>query len=98
MAWRDNPSASDALPAGGRNADPHKNDEFERIAPTAVSARPETTRSLSQVLFSYLPDQTADLSGGVWLVTGWDDVKFIAVDDLVVRREIARAAYPWTTA
>jgi hypothetical protein len=57
-----------------------------------------TTRGLSQVLFSFLPDQTADLHGGVWQVTNWADARFVAVDDDVVRREIARAAYPWTAA
>lgn len=57
-----------------------------------------TTRGLSQVLFSFLPDQTADLHGGVWRVTNWTDARFVAVDDDVVRREIARAVYPWTAA
>jgi hypothetical protein len=56
------------------------------------------TRGLSQALFSFLPDQTADLEGGVWQVTNWADARFVAVDDDVVRREIARAAYPWTAA
>ena len=54
------------------------------------------TRSLSQALFSFLPDQTADLEGGVWQVTNWADARFVAVDADVVRREVARAAYPWT--
>ena len=56
------------------------------------------TRGLSQALFSFLPDQTADLEGGVWQVTNWADARFVAVDDDVVRREVARAAYPWTAA
>jgi hypothetical protein len=34
----------------------------------------------------------------VWQVTNWADARFVAVDDDVVRREIARAAYPWTAA
>lgn len=55
-------------------------------------------RGLSQALFSFLPDQTADLEGGVWQVTNWADARFVAVDDDVVRREVARAAYPWTAA
>lgn len=55
-------------------------------------------RSLSQALFSFLPDQTADLEGSVWQVTSWADARFVAVDDDVVRREVARAAYPWTVA
>jgi len=58
----------------------------------------KTTRSLSQVLFSYLPDQTVDLHGGVWQVIDWADARFVAVDDEVVRREVAHAAYPWTAA
>lgn len=58
----------------------------------------KTSRSLSQVLFSYLPDQTVDLLGGVWQVTNWADARFVPVDDEVVRREISRAAYPWTAA
>lgn len=56
------------------------------------------TRGLSQALFSFLPDQTADLEGGVWQVANWADAKYVAVDDDVVRREVARAAYPWTAA
>lgn len=55
-------------------------------------------RSISQALFSFLPDQTADLEGGVWQVTNWADARFVPVDDDVVRREIARAAYPWAAA
>ena len=49
------------------------------------------TRGLSQALFSFLPDQTADLEGGGWQVTNWADARFVAVDDDVVRREVARA-------
>ena len=41
----------------------------------------------------YMPDAI-----GVWQVTNWADARFVPVDDDVVRREIARAAYPWTAA
>lgn len=53
-------------------------------------------RSISQVLFSYLPDQTADLENGVWRVVRWSDPKYVGIDADVVRRELSRVVYPWT--
>ena len=73
-------------------------DPNHRLQQPRTSTPMTITRGLSQVLFSFLPDQTADLEGGVWQVTNWADARFVAVDDDVVRREVARAAYPWTAA
>lgn len=55
-------------------------------------------RGLSQVLFSFLPDQTADLSGGVTRVVRWAEPRHLSVDLDIVRNDIARAIYPWTVA
>src|SRR5687768_9174601 len=53
------------------------------------------TRGTSQVLFSFLPDQTADLENSVWRVTGWSEARPLNVDAEVVRKELLRAIYPW---
>jgi hypothetical protein len=53
------------------------------------------TRGTSQVLFSFLPDQTADLENSVWRVTGWSEARPLNIDADVVRKELLRAIYPW---
>jgi hypothetical protein len=53
-------------------------------------------RGLSQVLFSFLPDQTADLGRNVHRVVRWSDPKYVGVDVDIVRRDVERASYPWT--
>jgi hypothetical protein len=55
-------------------------------------------RGLSQVLFSFLPDQTADLESAVWRVVEWSEPRYVAVDTEVLRRDLLRVAYPWTVA
>lgn len=55
-------------------------------------------RSASQILFGYLPDQTVDLAGRVWRVKEWRTPIRHHVDDAVIRRELMRAAAPWTSA
>ena len=55
-------------------------------------------RGLSQILFGFLPDQTVDLSGGVWKVRRWISPRFLDVDRETVRRELLRAIRPWTAA
>ena len=54
------------------------------------------SRSASQILFGYLPDQTVDVRGGVWKVKSWrvpHDERNIDVEAL--RRELCRLAAPW---
>lgn len=55
-------------------------------------------RGLSQVLFSFLPFQTADLGVSVNKVARWADPRHVSVDTEIVRRDIERAVYPWTVA
>ena len=47
-------------------------------------------RSGSQILFGYLPDQTVDLSGGVWRVKKWNQPVALQVDDALLRDELER--------
>lgn len=54
------------------------------------------SRSASQVLFGYLPDQTVDMRGGVWRVAEWRYPKREnSVDVEMLRRELCRVASPW---
>ncbi len=52
-------------------------------------------RGLSQVVFGFLPHQTADLKNSVWRVVRWSDARGLPVDSEVVREELLRAIYPW---
>jgi hypothetical protein len=52
-------------------------------------------RGLSQVVFGFLPHQTADLKNKVWKVVRWSDARGLPVDPEVVREELLRAVYPW---
>ena len=55
-----------------------------------------TSRSASQILFGYLPEQTVDLNGGVWKVKDWRHPKVRSeIDSASLRREIVRQAMPW---
>ena len=56
------------------------------------------TRSLSQVVFGFLPNQTADVRNKVWRVARWTDARGLPVDPEVVRDELMRALYPWELA
>ncbi len=54
------------------------------------------TRSASQILFGYLPNQTVDLRGGVWKVREWrTPIHETAVDLTTLRTELRRLAGPW---
>lgn len=55
-------------------------------------------RGLSQILFGFLPEQTVDLSGGVWKVRRWILPRHLDVDRETIRRELLRAVRPWTAA
>jgi hypothetical protein len=53
-------------------------------------------RSLSQILYGYLPDQTVDLQGGVWKVRDWRrPLRQTAVDMATLRAALCRQAAPW---
>lgn len=54
------------------------------------------TRSASQILFGFLPEQTVDLKNGVWKVKDWRHPKFRNEIDLPsLKREIVKVAAPW---
>jgi hypothetical protein len=54
------------------------------------------SRSASQILFGFLPEQTVDLQNGVWKVKGWryPHIKN-EIDTATLKREIIRTANPW---
>ncbi|KAB0674572.1 hypothetical protein J4G66_21980 [Aeromonas dhakensis] len=55
------------------------------------------SRSISQILFGFLPEQTVDLRGGVWKVKDWRHPKVRnEIDSASLRREIIRQASPWS--
>jgi hypothetical protein len=54
------------------------------------------TRSLSQVVFRFLPEQTVDLAGAIWRVDKWVAPRTLQVDVDVVRSELLRAIYRYT--
>lgn len=55
------------------------------------------SRSASQILFGFLPEQTVDLRGGVWKVKDWRHPKVRGeIDSASLRREIIRQATPWS--
>jgi len=57
------------------------------------------TRSASQILFGYLPEQTVDVRGGVWKVRRWREPSHLHnVDSDALKREICRVALPWEQA
>lgn len=54
------------------------------------------TRSASQILFGYLPNQTVDLRGGIWKVREWrTPLRESAVDIGTLRKELRKHAAPW---
>ena len=56
------------------------------------------TRSGSQILRTFLPQQTTDLSGGIYRVTEWTSAVPLNVDTEVVRRRLLREIRPWEQA
>lgn len=55
----------------------------------------KTNRGVGQVVFNFLPDQTADLGGAIWRVARWSEPRVVAVDGDIVRAEVLRSIYPW---
>ena len=56
------------------------------------------TRSGSQILRTFLPQQTADLKGGIYKVTEWSSAVPIPVDQEIVSRRLLREITPWARA
>ncbi len=57
------------------------------------------TRSASQILFGYLPEQTVDVAGGVWKVNRWrEPAQQQNVNSDALAREVCRVALPWRQA
>jgi hypothetical protein len=54
-------------------------------------------RSPSQILFSFLPEQTADLEGRIWKVKEWRDPEPLLIDELSLRRRLLGAVHPWSS-
>ncbi|MBL1141443.1 MAG: hypothetical protein HND53_05355 [Proteobacteria bacterium] len=53
-------------------------------------------RSISQILFGYLPQQTVDLYKNVWKVKNWREPKNeSSIDISTVKNALKRAATPW---
>jgi len=53
------------------------------------------TRSGSQVLYGFLPQQTGDLRGGIYRTTEWRDPKPVDVDDAIIRRRLMDQLNGW---
>jgi hypothetical protein len=53
------------------------------------------SRSASQILFGFLPEQTVDVRGGVWKVARWHVNQILDVDADALRRALITAAAPW---
>lgn len=56
------------------------------------------SRSASQILFGFLPEQTVDLAGRVWKVREWRNPVMKHIDPATLRREVIKAAMPWAAA
>src|SRR5580698_6501421 len=56
------------------------------------------TRSGSQILRTFLPQQTADLKGGIYKVTEWSSAIPITVDQDMLSVRLLREIAPWTRA
>lgn len=57
------------------------------------------TRSASQIIYGFLPEQTIDLKGGIWKVREWRAPRRLnEVDSGALKSEILRQARGWETA
>ncbi|MDY6811314.1 MAG: hypothetical protein SW127_20245 [Actinomycetota bacterium] len=57
-----------------------------------------TRRSGSQILRTFLPNQTADIKGNIYKVSDWSSPAPLRVDEQSVRRSLLREIQPWTKA
>jgi hypothetical protein len=55
-------------------------------------------RSATQILFGFLPEQTADLDGRIWKVTEWRHPKRENIDTGALVRELLKQIRPWEAA
>jgi hypothetical protein len=55
-------------------------------------------RSGSQILRTFLPQQTVDLRGGIYRVKEWSGARPLEADPAVLRRKILREIRPWEIA
>jgi hypothetical protein len=56
------------------------------------------TRNASQILRTFLPQQTADLKGGIYKIVEWTGAPHILVDQDIICRRLLREIMPWTRA
>ncbi len=56
------------------------------------------TRSGSQILRTFLPQQTADLKGGIYKVVEWSGAAPVQVDQDIIRRRLIREVTRWAVA
>lgn len=54
-----------------------------------------STRSGSQILRTFLPQQTADIKAGIYRVVEWSGARPIVVDQEIVSRRLLRETGPW---
>ncbi|MCJ1678247.1 hypothetical protein MTF65_12995 [Streptomyces sp. APSN-46.1] len=52
-------------------------------------------RSGSQILYGFLPQQTADLKGGIWRTTEWKDPRPVDVEDAIIRSRLIAELKGW---
>ncbi|MEU0201964.1 MULTISPECIES: hypothetical protein [unclassified Streptomyces] len=52
-------------------------------------------RSGSQILYSFLPQQTADLKGGIWRTTEWKDPRPVDVEESIIRGRLISELEGW---
>lgn len=53
-------------------------------------------RSLSQIQFGYLPQQTVDAQGGIWKVVDWSNAETRSnIDERSLKSELRRLSGPW---
>jgi len=56
-------------------------------------------RSLSQIQFNYLPRQTVDVAGGIWIVADWSSAETRSnIDERSLKAELCRLSAPWSIA
>lgn len=53
-------------------------------------------RSLSQIVFRFLPEQTVDLGGAIWRIDRWITPRTLQIDVDVVRAELLRTIHRYT--
>jgi hypothetical protein len=52
-------------------------------------------RSATQVLYGFLPEQTADVGGGIWKTVEWKDPERVDIDEAILRRRLEEEIYGW---